>query len=288
MRNKGVLWITMLAGLAFGGMAQAADMPLKAPPMVAAPFSWTGFYVGGHVGYGWGEKAFGLPELAGEQFGDCYGKFQKCFDFSELGSEAFKHKLSGFLGGVQAGVNYQVGVWVLGVEGQFSWTKMDETSTTKLGEFYFANCWYDFTKDINLKATTEVNWVATVAGRIGYTFDRFMLFAKGGVAFADQDYNWVVSKGDYELLKAKFGETRTGWMVGAGAEWMLIGNWSAKIEYNYMDFGSKTLNVAATECHYGECGGTSNLKVDIDEHMHVVKAGINYRFGAPAAVMAKY
>ncbi len=287
MRNKALLWITALAGLASTGAAQAADMPLKAPAAVAAPFSWTGFYVGGHVGGGWGDKAFSLPDIAGQEFGDCYGKFQKCFDFSDLGSPAFKHKLSGFLGGVQAGFNFQSGAWVLGVEGQFSWTKMDETSTTKLGEFYFQNCWYQFSKDIDLEAKTKVNWVATVAARLGYTFDRFMIYAKGGVAFADQDYDWIVTKGDKELFTAQFGETRTGWMVGAGAEWALWRNWSAKLEYNYMDFGSKTLNAAANECHYGECK-TSDLKVGIDEKMHVVKFGVNYHFGAPATIVAKY
>jgi|SRR5262245_1989014 len=274
---------TALAGLMFVGAAQAADMPLKAPRVAAAPYSWSGFYVGGHVGYGWGDKDFALPGIAGEEFGDCYGKFQKCFDFSDLGNPALTHKLSGFLGGVQAGFNYQSGVWVLGVEGQFSWTGMDEKSNVLLGEYISCWCGYCSSKDIGLNAKTEVNWVATIAGRIGYTFDRFMIYAKGGVAFADQDYNWVVTKGDHDFASAKFGETRTGWMVGVGTEWALTGRWSAKLEYNYMDFGSKTLNVLADVKGYQQ-----EFKVNIDEQMHVVKFGINYRFGAPVAVVAKY
>jgi outer membrane immunogenic protein len=277
--SKVLFGTTALAGLMFVGAAQAADMPLKAPRAVVAPYSWTGFYVGGHVGYGWGDKDFSLPDIAGEKFGYCDTKHMNCFDFSDLGNPALTHKLSGFLGGVQAGFNVQSGAWVLGIEGQFSWTGMDEQSKALLGEYIYCYSHYD----IGLNAKTEVNWVATIAGRIGYTFDRFMIYAKGGVAFADQDYNWVVTKGDHDFTSAKFGETRTGWMVGVGTEWVLTGSWTAKLEYNFMDFGDKTLNVVADV--YGR---PKEFKINIDEQMHVVKFGINYRFGAPVAVVAKY
>jgi outer membrane immunogenic protein len=202
-------------------------MPVKALPPVAPGVNWTGFYVGGHVGYGWGTKDFSLPDIAGEKFGDCSGKQQECFDFSKLGSPALSHKLAGLLGGVQAGFNLQSGAFVYGVEGDLSWTNMKEDSLSKLGEFRFVNCWYDVNKEIDLKAHTEVNWVASIAGRIGYAVDRVLIYAKGGVAFADQDYNWVVTKGSHEIATAKFSDTRTGWMVGGGAEWALWRNWSA-------------------------------------------------------------
>ena len=107
-----------------------------------------------------------------------------------------------------------------------------------------------------------------------------LIYAKGGVAFADQDYNWIVTKGSKDLATAKFSDTHTGWMVGGGAEWALWHNWSAKLEYNYMDFGTETINVAASVCLSGNCS-KKDVRVDIEERMHVVKLGINYRFGMP-------
>jgi outer membrane immunogenic protein len=280
MRIGGWALVTALAALPFGSVVQATDMPVKALPPVAPGVNWTGFYVGGHVGYGWGNKDFSLPDIAGQKFGDCQGSHQECFDFRKLGSPALSHKLAGLLGGVQAGFNLQSGAFVYGVEGQLSWTNMKEDSLSKLGQFRYVNCWYDVTKEIDLKAHTEVNWVATLAGRVGYAIDRVLIYAKGGVAFADQDYNWIVTKGSKDLATAKFSDTRTGWMVGGGAEWALWHNWSAKLEYNYMDFGTETINAAASVCLSGTCS-KKDVRVDIDEHMHVVKLGINYRFGMP-------
>jgi outer membrane immunogenic protein len=287
MRIGGWALVTALAAFPFGSTAQATDMPVKALPPVAYGVNWTGFYVGGHVGYGWGNKDFSLPDIAGEKFGDCQGSHQECFDFSKLGSPALSHKLAGLLGGAQAGFNLQSGAFVYGVEGQLSWTGMKEDSLSKLGEFRFVNCWYDVSKEIDLKAHTEVNWVATLAGRIGYAVDRVLIYAKGGVAFADQDYNWIVTKGTKDLATAKFSDTRTGWMVGGGAEWALGHNWSATLEYNYMDFGTETLNAATSVCLSGTCS-KKDVRVDIDERMHVVKLGINYRFGMPGFVKANY
>ena len=103
MRIGGWALVTALAALPFGSAAQAADMPVKALPPVAPGVNWTGFYVGGHVGYGWGTKDFSLPDIAGEKFGDCSGKQQECFDFSKLGSPALSHKLAGLLGARKPG-----------------------------------------------------------------------------------------------------------------------------------------------------------------------------------------
>jgi len=287
MRIGGWALVTALAALPLGSVAQATDMPVKALPPVAAAGSWTGFYVGGHIGYGWADKDFSLPDIAGQKFGDCSGNHQECFDFSKLGSPAVSHKLAGLLGGVQAGFNLQSGAFVYGVEGDLSWSSMKEDSLSKLGNFRRLDCWYDVYKEIDLKAHTEVNWVATLSGRVGYAIDRVLIYAKGGVAFADQDYNWIVTKGSHDLATAKFSDARTGWIVGGGAEWALGHNWSAKLEYNYMDFGTETLNVATSVCLNGQCS-KKDVRVDIDEHMHVVKLGINYRFGMPGYVRANY
>src|SRR5262245_44429264 len=127
MRNRmreAIFAMTAFAGLWSAGVAQATDLPTKAPlykAPIAAPFTWTGIYVGVHVGYGWGNKDFSLPDIEGQEFCQYHsGHKKKCFDFTEL--NGFGHDLSGFLGGVQAGFNIQSGAWVFGLEGQFSWT----------------------------------------------------------------------------------------------------------------------------------------------------------------------
>jgi outer membrane immunogenic protein len=260
MRNRALLWITAATALVFGGAAQAADMPLKAPRVAApAPFSWTGFYVGAHVGGAWGTVESELP---------IYDDF--VFPISS-------HTINGFVAGGQAGVNWQVNSWlVLGVEGQFSWTDMKGSTPCVL----------------ILKCTTEVNWISTVAGRIGYTFDRTMLYVKGGVAWADSDYS--ASLGPFAISAS---DTRTGVMVGAGIEYAFLPNWSAKLEYNYIDFDTDTLGFPLNG---GGCGsdlksvssrfcGPSSLDVDVTQKIHLIKFGVNYRFnwGAPA-VVARY
>jgi outer membrane immunogenic protein len=115
--------------------------------------------------------------------------------------------------------------------------------------------------------------------RIGRAWDRTLLYIKGGGAVADDRYRATCSTlvgaclgtglavGD---TLARADETRWGWLIGAGLEWAFTPNWSAKIEYNFMDFGRERLN-------FGLVGG-GTVPFDIDQHIHVVKAGINYRF----------
>jgi len=137
-----------------------------------------------------------------------------------------------------------------------------------------------------------VNWLGSVAGRVGYTFDRTMLYVKAGVAFADSDYS--ASLGGFSLNAS---DTRTGVMVGAGVEYAFLPNWSAKLEYNYMDFDTESLGFPLNGgCNDGvkaaaarRLSGPSSLNVDVTQKIHLVKFSVNYRFnwGAPA-VVARY
>jgi outer membrane immunogenic protein len=149
--------------------------------------------------------------------------------------------VDGFIGGGQLGYNWQFGAWVLGIEGQISGSAVKGDSTRGA-----------------LATTTDLNWLASVTGKVGYAIaPTALLYAKGGVAFADYDYKWAgLSNSD----------TRTGWTVGAGAEWSFAPQWSVFAEYQYYDFGSDTYNFAGTA-------------VDFDSAVHTVKAGVNYRFG---------
>jgi outer membrane immunogenic protein len=256
--------IAAFAGVMSAGATQAADLPVKAPVAVvaAAPFSWTGIYVGGHFGAAWGTVESEVP-------------------IHSFVLPVSSHTVNGFLGGAQVGVNWQVNSWlVIGAEGQFSWADVDG-STPCL---------------VVVKCTTQVNWIATAAGRVGYTFDRTMLFAKVGVAWADSDYTAT-----FGPFSASASDTRTGLMIGAGVEHAFLTNWSAKLEYNYMDFDTESLGFTSSGSggcddkmvksaySYDGCRGSSSINADITQRIHLIKFGINYRFGGGTPlVTARY
>jgi outer membrane immunogenic protein len=221
--------------------AAAADLPVPPAPAPTAPvayapaavYSWTGFYIGGHVGAGFANSSWSDP-LSG-------------------GNNSFNN--AGFLGGGQVGANYQLNMLVLGVEGDFSWTGLGlkGQGTDSIGN--------------TINSTT--NWTSTVTGRVGAAFDRLLIYGKGGVAFAQDNSGFTDVFGN----NASTTFMRTGWTVGAGIEYALTNNWTARIEYDYLGFGSQSLNFAtATTPSY-----TSNANLNIQE----IKAGINFKFGGP-------
>jgi outer membrane immunogenic protein len=159
----------------------------------------------------------------------------------------------GFLGGAQVGANYQFSALVLGVEGDFSWTDLNGSGTDSIGD------------TIN----TSPQWTSTVTGRIGAAFDRLLIYGKGGLALAEDQSTLTDLAGN----TATTSFTRTGWTVGGGLEYALSDNWSAKIEYDYLAFGSQPLNFATPVLG----AVTSNANLNVQE----VKAGINFRFGGP-------
>src|SRR5262245_38982060 len=177
--------------------AQAADpeRPYYRTPYTAI-YNWTGFYLGGHVG------------------------------FIDTDSK------SGFLGGGQAGFNYQVGPWVFGVEGDIAATSIKES--------------FDFGM---LHAEASLDWVSTFAGRAGYVFDRWLVYGKLGAA-------WAHGSGSVSLNFPGFGglfstsNTVNGWMLGVGTEYALRDNWSVKLEYNRMEFDPGTINVVKAGVNY--------------------------------------
>lgn len=233
------LLIGLLGAAMFSGAAAAADMgrPVyKAPPAgVMAPtvYDWTGFYVGGHVGYGWSTR----------NWNDSSGLFN------------VSHDADGFLGGGQVGFNYQIGQFVLGVEGDMSWSGISGSSNVGAVGF-----------------NTDVDWTATLTGRAGIAFDRWLVYGKGGVAWAADKY----STNFYSIPTIELSQTRTGWTAGAGVEYAFAQQWTAKLEYNYMDFGTDRVSFAP------------GWATDIDQKIHTVKFGINYKFGVPGALLARY
>jgi outer membrane immunogenic protein len=242
---------TALAALLVTGSAMAADLrPVykAAPP--AKAFSWTGVYIGVHAGAAWGLK-------------------ENTFTTATLTNDD-QQSINGFLGGAQVGVNYQLGSWVLGAEAQFSWSNLEgKDNCIAASPVALLNC------------HTTVNWLGTAAARLGFAFDRTMVFVKGGGAWVHDNYEMTFFAAPLRTVQVD--DTRYGWMFGAGVEHAFTGNWSAKVEYDYLDFGTSTTNFPGLRALIADL----NEAVDIRQRIHLIKFGVNYRFAA-GPVVAKY
>jgi len=273
----------------FAGAASAADLPAKtytkAPPPVAPVFSWTGFYVGGDVGGFWDHESaitaavpagFGAPAVAGA-------------GLAGFGMLPVSHNLkhSGVLGGLYAGYNWQAAAWVFGVEGDFSYLGTTKSDTEPLTA--------TFPGAINPRGFATVSdnsrWLASLRGRVGYTWNSFMLYGTGGVAFTDGKYSLGILPTGFGLNTwpggaVSFNSNQVGWVAGVGGEWLFATNWMARIEYLHYGFNGKsaTLPVVADTCTAAVgcafVARTSNLNID------TVRVGIAYKFGGP--VVARY
>jgi len=171
---------------------------------------------------------------------------------------------SGWLAGGQIGAQYQAGSWVFGIEMDASWANLTgnaNCSSAVIAIPLTANC------------SAKADALGTVAGRLGIALDRLLLYGKGGAAWISDKYRVTSS-----VLNFDSSETRWGWIVGAGAEYSFTDNWSAKIEYNYIDFSTRTVEFTDTTDQI-------NLNSNIRQRVQVVKTGINYRFGwAPVGI----
>lgn len=167
-----------------------------------------------------------------------------------------------FMGGVQGGADYQFGTnWVVGIEAQYSWLPSSNNGTLFPGGTY---------------VTSNDRGLGSVTGRVGYALGPTLLYAKGGYAFRDNSLG--VSIAGTPQAFAATGNSKDGYTVGAGLEYMFAPNWSAKAEYQYYNFGSTTFTGGPAEIQ-----GTRFRNDD-----HTVKVGLNYRFGWGGPAVAKY
>jgi outer membrane immunogenic protein len=238
--------------LASTSLSFAADLAVKAPYAPAAVWSWTGFYLGGHVGAGWGTDEGTVSSGGVAPF--------------IAGLQLAQNNRSGFLGGGQAGYNWQSGVFVFGVQGDIAGMDVKGTAAC-LGAF---------------ACTSKSNWLATVTGRIGgVVADRTLVYAKGGAAWMHTDDTLVVPG----VISTSANNTAQGWLLGLGAEYAFDHNWSAFIEYDYVEFDKKgyawDLSAAV-----GAPAGSTITNIDSKNKLSIAKVGFNYKFGGP--VVAKY
>jgi outer membrane immunogenic protein len=244
--------------LASTSMGSAADMAMKAPYAApAAAWSWTGFYIGAHAGAGWGTTETTLTGLTGAPA-------------IPAGIALTQNSRSGFLGGGQAGYNWQSGWTVFGVQGDIA--GMDVKGTTPCIA-------------VGATCTAKSDWLATVTGRVGgVVADRTLVYAKGGAAWMHTDHTFSVPAGFLAAPGTSVSSSSTtfGWLLGLGAEYAFSPNWSAFIEYDYIEFDKK--NIALDFSAFVAAPAIANI--DVKNKLSVAKIGVNYKFGGP--VVARY
>ena len=230
---KQVLAIGSVSALLGWSPVVAADLPLKAPAPIAS-FGWSGFYAGGHFGYGGGSFGSGtnpLPSL---------GVF-------------LPPSATGLIGGFQLGYNRELANGlVLGVEADSTFPSPEDAARLTAAPF-----------------NTTIDYIGTVRGRIGHTFGRFMPYATGGLAWGRTHININDPGGAASSIVSMPGGYQIGWTAGLGLEFAVSGNWTAKVEYDYVDLSRRTYDLSS----FGLAG------VNVDPRLHLFKVGLNYQFG---------
>jgi outer membrane immunogenic protein len=224
-----------------GSSALAADLPVKAlykAPPAPPVATWTGCYIGGNVGGGWAWKRFANPSdsnIAGDR-----GEIDE----------------ASFVGGVQAGCDFQTGAWVFGAQGMYDWADIKGQFVNRVNPLFSENA--------------HVRSYATFTGRIGYAVTpAALIYVKGGLAWVRDHHDDIITATG--AVDATADLTRSGWVIGFGGEYMFAPGWSAFVEYNYLDFGTERVPFTGA--------GVVPFSFQIEQSVQAIMVGINYRFG---------
>ncbi|CCE06863.1 OmpA-like transmembrane domain [Bradyrhizobium sp. STM 3843] len=212
--------------------ALAADLPLKArAAALKTAYDWTGFYVGGHFGYGGGTLGAATNPIP-------------------LQGALLPHSTTGLIGGYQVGYNHELANRiVLGVEADATFpSPVDQTAVARFAPTPF---------------NTTIDYVGTLRGRLGYAFDRWMPYVTGGFAWGHPHVE--INDGSGAVVS----HYQAGWTAGVGLEFAVSGNWTAKLEYDYVDLARRSYDLS----------GFGLAPVTVDPQLHLVKLGLNYQFG---------
>jgi outer membrane immunogenic protein len=263
----------LLATTAFvvlaAGSAGAADMrarPAYAPPPPA--YSWNGWYIGGNIGYSWGNAKYDSTTST-----TALGVFQAGNAISE------SQKIDGVIGGVQTGYNYQFGGWVWGWETDFQGSGQKGGST-------FNGSLATLVGPVPLTVTTDhkLEWFGTARSRLGFLWGPTVLvYGTAGIAYGQVKDSAALSVGAAPVTAAAiatFKDVKAGWTAGAGIEGALGGGWSAKLEYLYIDLGKTELTSAAAVTVAGVGTVATNTTQTLRTTDNIVRVGLNYKWGA--------
>lgn len=221
--------------------------PYYAPPPVAPPpYSWGGFYVGGNLGAGWSGVG----------------------TFSDSAGSTFSSTTSStFVGGGQFGLNYEFysGV-VIGAEVMFDWAPNTQNTIT------FGN---PVPAPLGSSATATINsrWLTTLTGKLGYAWDRLLVYGKAGGAWVGADTPSLTTPGGV-VFPISGNSSNSGWTAGIGIEWAFAGPWSARAEYDFIGLSNETFTVGPGPAPFG--GDTINTN---NRNIQLLTVGLNYKFG---------
>lgn len=250
--------LSTVAALAFVGTASAADLPVKAPPVLAPAFTWTGCYLGANIG-----AVIGADKL--DRYTYATGAVLESYSSSK----------SAVTVGGQFGCQVQWSWFVFGGEMDLAYSGLDEN----VGSLVAVAGGYNINK--------QLDWFGTGRLKAGIAFDRVLVYATGGVAYSKLTSNYADPLAPVALANVgAWSDNRIGYTVGGGIEYAITNNWSVKAEYLFLDFGSFNYRIGpvATPLAFGATA------VSIDATEHVARVGFNYSFrpAVAAPVLAKY
>ena len=257
---KKIAFATAALSMLLTGAASAADLAArpytKAPPMVAAVYDWSGFYVGGHVGGSWTNEEW-INTANTTNYGDLST------------GRGFRQRNSGFIGGGHIGYNWQASNFVFGLEGSIDGLSTKGTLTNTV-----------FGSGTDDVFSWKSEWMASVVGRAGVAFTNNLLYVKGGwagvnnrLSVSDTVVNPSVGSGSQTIW-------HNGWTVGAGWEYGLTQNWIIGVEYNYAQFETKSYQLNNTQA-----GATYTFDAK-PRDIQSVLGRLSYKFGGP--IVARY
>jgi outer membrane immunogenic protein len=262
----------------------AADMALKAPPPPPAPASnWTGFYIGGNIGYGWGNanNSINFAQSA---------TLTGVAPFWTLGATD-RNAINGVVGGGQIGYNWQVGQYLFGLETDFQGSGQQGSRSLGSALLPGAGLLIVTAVPTTITYTDRLAWLGTARGRVGYANGGWLFYGTGGLAYGE-----INASGNALPAPSILGPntpftwhqsaTKVGWTAGAGVENAFASHWSWKVEYLYVDLGNATANVSGG---VGNCLGpgpicngplptpaTGSATARFTDN--IVRLGVNYRF----------
>jgi outer membrane immunogenic protein len=255
--KKFLLATVGLVALGFAAPASAADLAARPytkapPPMVAAYYDWSGFYIGANGGW---------------------GSSRKCWDINnDLGVAvvpAFRegcHDATGGVAGGQIGYRWQAGGWVFGLEAQGDWADLRGSNTSLFIP--------------GATNRSKIDAFGLFTGQVGYAWNNVLWYVKGGAALTDDKYNGSFTTTGVVFDRAK--ETRWGGTVGTGLEFGFAPNWSAAVEYDHLFMGNRNVSFTSVLPPVGTLSRIDNIRQDVD----LITVRVNYRWGGP--VIAKY
>jgi len=259
MKKVGLALAVAVAATASAHAADLGAAPAKARAMVTPFTNWAGLYIGGNVGYGWGAGDFNIGPSGGV----------------EARPQSMNTHSRGAIGGAQIGYNWQAASFVLGLEADIQGSGIRGSAK----EPFFNTDANAFLPGEFLSADQKLSWFGTLRTRLGVAATPdLLLYATAGLAYgqvkASADTIFVagpVVLGDYP---AAISRTNAGWTVGAGTEWMFARNWSAKLEYLYVDLGDVSATVR--DALHPAVPVTASYTWKTQDH--IVRAGVNYHF----------